>query len=1019
MKKIYVLILSVFLSAAAFAQVAINNDGSQPDSSAMLDIKSDNLGLLPPRMIRAQMNQIHNPAPGLIVFCTDCKGLYINLNGAWREINLSPSIGDNYGGGVVFYIDSTGQNGLISATSDQSEGAPWGCYGTMIGTSIAIGSGQANTTSIFDKCPDVGIAARICNDLILNGYDDWFLPSFYELQDMYGKEDLIGGFSNSTDYWSSYEFFLSGEVIASIVGFNDGGWYLDFKSVEHSVRCIRAFSTLPDRVIPTVTTTGVTPGSITHTSAQCGGNVISGGGAALIARGLCWGTSSNPDTNDSHTTDGNGIGSFTSNLTGLQANTNYHYRAYATNTVGTGYGADSTFTTSAFTVRQSFGGGIVFYIDSTGQNGLIAATSDQSPAAPWGCVNTSLGATETSIGTGLANTNAIVNGCPESEIAAKVCTSYNGGGFTDWFLPSEDELNSMYQNLKIFNLGDFANNWYWSSTESQIHFAWAQNFSDASTYLQAKNFTYPVRAIRAFTTSTTLPTVTTDPVKDILPNSATCGGNVTSIGGSLESVRGVCWKAEGTPTIEDNHTVDGSGTGTFVSHITGLIENTEYHVRAYATTSVGTAYGDDEPFTPQPFNIGQEYGVFGKIFWIDSTGQNGLVCVSSDCGTFEWGCSGTLIGSTSTGIGSGLANTRAIEHACPSSAAGFCEAEYVNGGYPPTFLPSKDELDLMYQQRSMIGGFESDGNYWSSSEMDNSFAWELPFGSGVMNYEKKDTNFYVRRIFSFTTSTIPPTVTTAPVTDITQTTATCGGNVISIGGTLESVRGVCWSIDENPDLLDSYTVDGSGTGVFVSHITGLSENTLYHVRAYVTNNVGTTYGDEVTFILLFTESFETAAEGQAPPDGWVVGTDPVDATDYTWFRSNGTLPSCTPADGSMMVEFDSYDALPGRTNFLMKYVPVSTVGYSNVSVDFKWLTDNSFPGPSYGPDHVEVQWSADGSPWTTAATVYRYAPNDPTWTTQNVALPGAEGHANLFIAFLFYSDYGNYCHLDLVHITAY
>jgi hypothetical protein len=123
MKKKFFLLLLVLLSVSGFAQVVINTDGSSPVSSAMLEVTSNDKGLLPPRMTREQMNHITDPAPGLIVFCNDCKGLYIRLDETWREITLSPSVGDTYGGGVIFYIDETGQNGLISATSDQSDGA--------------------------------------------------------------------------------------------------------------------------------------------------------------------------------------------------------------------------------------------------------------------------------------------------------------------------------------------------------------------------------------------------------------------------------------------------------------------------------------------------------------------------------------------------------------------------------------------------------------------------------------------------------------------------------------------------------------------------------------------------------------------------------------------------------------------------------------------------------------------------------------------------------------------------------
>ncbi|MCX6287830.1 MAG: BACON domain-containing carbohydrate-binding protein [Bacteroidetes bacterium] len=92
-----------------------------------------------------------------------------------------------------------------------------------------------------------------------------------------------------------------------------------------------------------VTTTAAT--AITMTTATSGGNVISDGGGSVTARGVCWNTTINPTISGTHTTDGSGLGTFTSSLTSLTANTLYHIRAYATNSYGTWYGADLTFTT--------------------------------------------------------------------------------------------------------------------------------------------------------------------------------------------------------------------------------------------------------------------------------------------------------------------------------------------------------------------------------------------------------------------------------------------------------------------------------------------------------------------------------------------------------------------------------------------------------------------------------------------------------------------------------------------------
>lgn len=94
-----------------------------------------------------------------------------------------------------------------------------------------------------------------------------------------------------------------------------------------------------------------------------------------------------------------------------------------------------------------------------------------------------------------------------------------------------------------------------------------------------------------------LPTVTTANVTNITSNSAICGGNVTFDGNITVVSRGVCWSTTQNPTIADNHTIDSSGRGTFTSSITGLTAITTYYVRAYATNSAGTVYGDQLSFS--------------------------------------------------------------------------------------------------------------------------------------------------------------------------------------------------------------------------------------------------------------------------------------------------------------------------------------------------------------------------------------------------------------------------------------
>ena len=151
----------------------------------------------------------------------------------------------------------------------------------------------------------------------------------------------------------------------------------------------------------------------------------------------------------------------------------------------------------AVAVGESYGGGIVAYIDGTG-HGLIAATADQSEGIQWYNGNYILtGATGTAIGTGSANTTAIVAAQGAGNYAAQLCNDLTEGDYNDWFLPSKDELNELYKN-KV-KIGGFADNRYWSSSESILaNYAWYRNFDNGFSSNYAKVGSYRIRAVREF-----------------------------------------------------------------------------------------------------------------------------------------------------------------------------------------------------------------------------------------------------------------------------------------------------------------------------------------------------------------------------------------------------------------------------------------------------------------------------------------------------------------------------------------
>jgi hypothetical protein len=255
--------------------------------------------------------------------------------------------------------------------------------------------------------------------------------------------------------------------------------------------------------LPILNTTKVT--GITISNATSGGNITSDGGTVILSQGVCWSKVVNPTITDNKTKDyPDQQGVFTSLMYALELNTVYYVRAYATNKVGTAYGNEITFKTKNLAIGDDYQGGIIGYMLVSGDlgyiqgevHGLIITSTNISSSAQWGCVGTLIqGANGIAIGTGNLNTLQIINGCNQAGTAARLCYNLVLNGYSDWYLPSINELDAIYQ-YSPNTLGGGLH--YWSSTQSDIDHSRFTNFGVIGISGFLKNGSFYVRAVRSF-----------------------------------------------------------------------------------------------------------------------------------------------------------------------------------------------------------------------------------------------------------------------------------------------------------------------------------------------------------------------------------------------------------------------------------------------------------------------------------------------------------------------------------------
>jgi len=601
--------------------------------------------------------------------------------------------------------------------------------------------------------------------------------------------------------------------------------------------------------LPTISATSAAS-AITSSALTSGGSIDSDGGAFVTARGVVWNTSTNPTVSlSTKTTDGTGIGTFSSSISGLTSGVTYYVKAYATNSVGTKYGPEITVNTAqavatlaSTTAASSIGattatsGGNITYnggatvtvsglVWSTSSNPTIALTTKTSNGSATGTftsnitgltpgtlyyvrsyatnnVGTSYGA-ETSFTT--LNTPTISSTTAASSITSSSAVS--GGTI------SADGGDAVTTRGIVY--GTSAGSSTFSVTSGSGTGTFTSNLTGltpATTYYVSSFATNSVGTVYgteiSFTTIAIAPTLSTTAASSITRYAAVSGGSISSNGGSAITSSGICWSSTiTTPTTSNSKTTDGTTSGTFTSTLTGLTAGTTYYVRAYATNGIGTSYGSVQNFTT----------------------------------------------SSSSSANPVLAST--------TTASGISSTTATTGGNVT------DEGATQVSARGLVYGTTSTSSTYS-----------VTIGSGAGTYTGTltglvpGTTYYVRSFAtnnqgtgygaetSFTTQTTPTISVTATPSSLTTTSAVGGGTIGSTGGATITTSGLVWDTSSNPTIaVSTKSTDGATTGTFTSSITGLTQGTTYHVRAYATNIVGTSYGPDVTFTTLTTPTVSATA----------------------------------------------------------------------------------------------------------------------------------------------------------------
>ena len=604
-----------------------------------------------------------------------------------------------------------------------------------------------------------------------------------------------------------------------------------------------------EAVLPSVSTQTVSNKNIGAGTATFNGTVTSLGSPAYTERGFVYGTSQNPTIGDTkETISGTVTGAYTFNATGLKEGTVYHIRAYATNAKGTAYGENvsvdftavmPTLSTQAVTNRNINAGTATF-------NGTIVSVGD-------------LPITERGFVYGTSQN-------PTIDDTKKPVSGTGTGAYT---------FNATgLQKGIVYHIRAYATN--------------------------AKGTTYGENVSVDFTA--VMPTLSTQAVtnRNINAGTATFNGTIVSAGDLPITERGFVYGTSQNPTIDDTKKpVSGTGTGAYTFNATGLKEGEIYYIRAYASNSEETVYGEQVSLD---FNATMPtittQAVSDKKISAGTATFHGTIVSAGDLPITERGfVYGTSQNPTiddtkklvsGTGTGAYTFNATGLQigtiyhvRAYVTNAKGTRYGENVSVDFtaimPALSTQAVTNRNVVTGSATLNGTITTVGDpaytergfvygtMHNPTVEDDTKKQVTGSGTGIFSTNitglKEGEIYYIRAYATNIIDTkygnevdadfhvIMPTVTTQAVTNIDETTATFNGNIVSVGDYPIIERGFVHNTMHNPTVESNTksTVSGS-TGQFFSNITGLTNGVTYYVRAFATTAKGTVYGTEISFV---------------------------------------------------------------------------------------------------------------------------------------------------------------------------